>query len=97
MPSKRLNIEIEKVGNWVATWGICEEFEVQLIGGGQRFTVNMGKRICSYNFWELIGIPCKHVVVAMGKRGQNPKDFVSDWYSRKNMKLVITLWHKLKN
>ncbi|XP_039683818.1 uncharacterized protein [Medicago truncatula] len=34
MPKKRLNTEIQKAGNWIATWGNGEEFEVEMFGGG---------------------------------------------------------------
>jgi hypothetical protein len=79
---KRLNVEVERAGNWIATWGIEEEFEVEEIGGARRFTVDLSKRSCTCGFWDLVGIPCRHAITAMGKRNQNPVDFVSGWYSR---------------
>ncbi|GAU41149.1 hypothetical protein TSUD_190490 [Trifolium subterraneum] len=82
MPMKRLNVEVERAGNWIATWGIEEEFEVEEIGGARRFTVDLSKRSCTCGFWDLVGIPCRHAITAMGKRNQNPVDFVSGWYSR---------------
>jgi len=82
MLNKRLNTEIQKADNWVATWGISEEFEVEMIGGGQRFTMHMGKRTCSCNFWELVGIPCRYAIVAMSKRDQNLEDYVYEWYTK---------------
>lgn len=72
MPRKRLNTEIQKSGNWIATWGIGDEFEVEMVGGGHRFTVNTANRTCSCNFWELVGIPCRHAVAAIGKRDGRP-------------------------
>jgi hypothetical protein len=83
MPRKRLNTKIQKSGNWIATWGIGDEFEVEMVGGGHRFTVNTANRTCSCNFWELVGIPCRHAVAAIGKRDGNPEDFVHECYSRK--------------
>jgi hypothetical protein len=82
MPKKRLNTEIQKAGNWIATLGNGEEFEVEMIGGGHRFIVDMKKRTCTCNFWELVGIPCRHAIVAMSKTDQNPEDYVSEWYTR---------------
>ncbi|XP_024636474.1 uncharacterized protein [Medicago truncatula] len=72
MPRKRLNTEIQKSGNWIATWGIGDEFEVEMVGGGHKFTVNTANRTCSCNFWELVGIPCRHAVAAIGKRDGRP-------------------------
>ncbi|GAU36822.1 hypothetical protein TSUD_320590 [Trifolium subterraneum] len=82
MPMKRLNVEVERAGNWIATWGIEEEFEVEEIGGARTFTVDLSKRSCTCGFWDLVGIPCRHAITAMSKRNQNPVDFVSGWYSR---------------
>lgn len=44
--------------------------------------MDMGKRTCSCNFWELVGIPCRHAIVAMSKTDQNPEGYVSEWYTR---------------
>ncbi|RHN82556.1 putative transcription factor interactor and regulator CCHC(Zn) family [Medicago truncatula] len=82
MPRKRLNTEIVKSGGWVAIWGVAEEFEVHQVGGSQAFTVNLAKKTCSCNFWELVGIPCRHAIAAMSKTSKDPEDYVSDWYSR---------------
>jgi hypothetical protein len=83
MPRKRLNVEVEGAGNWIATWGNNLEFEVELVGGGKRFSVDLTKRTCSCNFWELVGIPCRHAITAMSKIDENPENYVSEWYSRK--------------
>ncbi|WJX63126.1 hypothetical protein P8452_48048 [Trifolium repens] len=48
MPRKRLNVEVEKAGNWIATWGNNLEFEVEEVGGARRFSVDLTKRSCSY-------------------------------------------------
>jgi hypothetical protein len=72
MPRKRLNVEVEKVGNWIATWGNNLEFEVEEVGGVRRFSVDLTRRSCSYNFLELVGIPCRHDITAMTKIDKNP-------------------------
>lgn len=46
------------------------------------FIVDIAKRSCNCNFWELVGIPYKHVVVALGYRQQKPEDLVDDYYSK---------------
>jgi len=82
MPRKRLNREIEKTGGWVAIWGVVDEFEVHMVGGSQAFIVNLAKQTCSCNFWEFVGIPCRHIITTISKTSKDPKDYVSDWYSR---------------
>ncbi|XP_039688656.1 uncharacterized protein [Medicago truncatula] len=37
---------------------------------------------CTCNFRQLVGIPCRHAIAAMGKRSQRPEDYVDDCYSR---------------
>jgi hypothetical protein len=46
------------------------------------FIVDIAKRSCSCNFWELVGIPCRHAVAALGYRQQKPEDFVDAYYSK---------------
>jgi hypothetical protein len=71
-----------KSGGWVAIWVIADEFEVHQVGGGHAFTVNLAKHTCSCNFWELVGIPCRHAIQAMSKTSKDPENYVSEWYSR---------------
>lgn len=44
--------------------------------------VNIDKRVCSCNFWELVGIPCRHAVAAMSFMEADPEEFVDSCYSR---------------
>jgi hypothetical protein len=61
---------------------VGDRFEVEKIGGGNTFIVDIAKRTCSCNFWDLVGIPCRHAVAAMSKRQQIPEEFVDDYYTR---------------
>jgi hypothetical protein len=51
-------------------------------GGQLQFIVDTLKKTCSCNFWDLVGIACRHVVAALGYRSQNPVDFMDNYYSR---------------
>ncbi|XP_039682969.1 uncharacterized protein [Medicago truncatula] len=83
MPRKRLDKEITLAAHWRSTWsGIGEQFQVMHTYNRQQFIVDIAKRSCSCNFWEIVGIPCRHVVAALGKRKQRPEMFVDDYYSR---------------
>lgn len=83
MPRKRLDKEITLAAHWRSTWsGIGEQFQVMHTYNRQQFIVDIAKRSCSCNFWEIVGIPCRHAVSALGKRKQRPEMFVDDYYSR---------------
>jgi hypothetical protein len=82
MPQRRLEKEINMTGYWHCTWVIHEEFQVAHEFNGQQFIVNTAKKTCTCNFWDLVGIPCRHVVCAISYQGKDPLDFVDDCYSR---------------
>ncbi|XXG86332.1 hypothetical protein AAC387_Pa11g1249 [Persea americana] len=42
--------------------------------------VNLDSRSCSCHKWDVIGIPCCHVVAAMKARNMNPYDYCERWY-----------------
>lgn len=60
-PRKRLDKEIERSRTWLATWAGDLRFEVRHTMLDERFTVDINMCSCSCNFWELVGIPCRHV------------------------------------
>jgi len=91
MPRKRLNVEIEFSGNCKVIWRIDDEFEVHKLYGGYQYIVDIGKRTCTCNFWQLVGIPCRHVIAAMGKRSQRLEDYVDDCYSRATYENAIVM------
>jgi len=82
MHRKRLHREIELSGEWISTWRDGDEFEVSGMYGGFQYIVDLGKRQCTCNFWELVGIPCRHAICAMGRRSLIPENLVDDCYSR---------------
>ncbi|CAH9122936.1 unnamed protein product [Cuscuta epithymum] len=68
-PKKRLDREIEHGGNLQPTWATDRTFEVEHTQFVHRFVVDLQKRTCTYNYWQLIGIPCRHAVAGMSYRG----------------------------
>lgn len=46
------------------------------------FTVVTSKKTCTCNCWELLGIPCRHAITALGFKRQFLEDFVDDYYSK---------------
>ncbi|XP_058781430.1 uncharacterized protein LOC131655613 [Vicia villosa] len=82
IPRKRLDKEVMLSGHWLPTWAMDETFEVNHSYNGQKFVVDIAKRSCTCNFWELVGIPCRHAIAALSFRQQNPEDFVDSCYHR---------------
>ena len=81
-PRKRLDREIQYSGNWFATWAGDQIFEVTHIHLTEKFIVNLEAHSCSCNFWELVGIPCRHAVAAITYKGGNPESYVHQCYRR---------------
>ncbi|XP_058746238.1 uncharacterized protein LOC131619115 [Vicia villosa] len=86
IPRKRLDKEVALSAHWLPTWAMNEQFQVTHSFNTQEFIVDISKRSCSCNFWELVGIPCRHAIAALGFRQQNPEDFVDECYSRDKYK-----------
>ncbi|KAI5401119.1 hypothetical protein KIW84_065818 [Lathyrus oleraceus] len=81
-PRFRLDKEVEHVGNWIPNCSGDTLWQVKHAHTRNSFIVDTSKKICTCNFWELVRIPCRHAVVALGFRNQFPKDFVYDYYSK---------------
>jgi len=67
-PNKRLDRKIEKSGNWFIVWTRDGKFEVTQGFTMDKFIVNLTNHTCTCYFWDLVGIPCRHVVVAINYR-----------------------------
>jgi hypothetical protein len=87
MPMRRLDKEIYMSGQWCPTFCMKDEFQVAHAFNGHQFIVDVGKKTCSCNFWEFVGIPCRHAVVALGYRKQKPIDFVDHYYTKEKYAL----------
>lgn len=66
---------------------VDETFQVTHSYNTHEFIVDIAKRSCSCNFWELVGIPCRHAVAALSYRKQNPDEFVDACYTREKFAL----------
>jgi hypothetical protein len=53
-------------GNWGPILTAATTYQVAHNYNGQQFVVDTAKKTCTCNFWELVGIPCRHVVAALG-------------------------------
>ncbi|RYR19080.1 hypothetical protein Ahy_B03g063761 [Arachis hypogaea] len=62
--------------NWVPIWTGDEEYEkFEVHGHLTNMVVDLGKRICTCQFWMLTGIPCVHACAALARVYKRPEDF----------------------
>ncbi|KAK2457356.1 hypothetical protein QL285_004634 [Trifolium repens] len=81
-PLKRLEKEIKMAGSWGPILTNTETWQVSHIYNQQQFIVDTQKQTCTCGFWELVGIPCRHAIAALGYRKQDPVEFVHNCYSK---------------
>ena len=82
IPRKRLDNEVMFSGQWFPTWAMDEKIQVTHSYNRQEFIVDISKRSCTCNFWDLVGISYRHIVGALGFRQHNLEDFVDHCYYR---------------
>ena len=81
-PSKRLDREVEKSGNWIVVWSGDAIFEVTQGFTMEKFVVDLTNHRCSCYFWDLVGIPCRHAIAAINYKLEQPEDYVHQFYKR---------------
>ncbi|KAL5136377.1 hypothetical protein HKD37_10G026941 [Glycine soja] len=54
------------------------------------FVVDLSKTSCSCNFWQLVGIPCRHAIAAINYKGEHAEDHVDKYYHRDTYKLCYS-------
>ncbi|XP_047173251.1 uncharacterized protein LOC124841106 [Vigna umbellata] len=79
----RLDRGVEKSGNWIPTWTGAVKFEVTHGFTMDKFVVDLSNHSCSCYFWDLVGIPCRHVVAAINYKVENLEDYVHPYYKKK--------------
>ncbi|RYR30901.1 hypothetical protein Ahy_B01g055689 [Arachis hypogaea] len=72
--------QLEKVRkeskNWVPIWTRDEAYEkFEVHGHLTNMVVDLGKRLCTCQFWMLTGIPCVHACAAFARVNKRPEDF----------------------
>ncbi|KAG8363670.1 hypothetical protein BUALT_Bualt19G0046600 [Buddleja alternifolia] len=55
-------------------------YEVGTWLGSSKYTVDLGKHICSCRKWDLSGIPCQHAMSAICSQVKDPEDYVHEYY-----------------
>ena len=50
--------------------------------GDDKHTVFLDKKLCTCREWDLTGVPCAHAIRALHHLKNDPKLFISHWYSK---------------
>ncbi|XP_014506267.1 uncharacterized protein LOC106766018 [Vigna radiata var. radiata] len=79
---KRLDREVEKSGNWLPVWAGGSQFEVTHGFTMDKFVVDLSNHTCTCYLWDLVGIPCRHVVAAIHYKSENPENYVHPYYKK---------------
>lgn len=77
-----LDREIEKCANWLPTYAGRLTFQVTHVMFPNSFVVDLAKHTFSCKFWDLVGIPCKHVIAAIPRKVDDPIKYVHNCYHR---------------
>ncbi|XP_021735702.1 uncharacterized protein LOC110702307 [Chenopodium quinoa] len=62
--------------------------EYEVLDGKSVLPVNLNDKTCACNVWQLSGLPCKHAMRAIIHAHEDPKKYVSEWYSLRRYKLT---------
>ncbi|XP_058749639.1 uncharacterized protein LOC131622610 [Vicia villosa] len=81
-PLRRLDREIEKSASWTPTYAGRLTFQVSHTLLTDSFVVDLAQKTCTCNMWELVGIPCRHSVAAIYRKGDDPRNYVSEYYHK---------------
>ncbi|XP_058744588.1 uncharacterized protein LOC131617289 [Vicia villosa] len=81
-PLRRLDREIEKSASWLPTYAGRLTFQATHVMFTDSFVVDLAKHTCSCNFWDLVGIPCRHAVAAIHRKVDNPINYVHKCYHK---------------
>ncbi|XP_057745171.1 uncharacterized protein LOC130963039 [Arachis stenosperma] len=92
---KRLGRLIKPSNRWNAVWtGDNERKQFEVSRKTSRVDVDLMKHTCSCNMWQLIGMPCVHVIAAIRKKHDKPEDYVHKWLCMES--IYLTYAHSIQ-
>ncbi|XP_057747864.1 uncharacterized protein LOC130967058 [Arachis stenosperma] len=66
--------------SWMPIWTGDDEYEkFEVHGHPTNMVVDLGKRLCTCQFWMLTGMPCVHACAALARVNKRPEDFCHKW------------------
>ncbi|XP_028072842.1 uncharacterized protein LOC114275053 [Camellia sinensis] len=75
----KCDLLLNNLCRWIPKWNGSEKFEV--IGPyGEQYKLDLQAWTCGCRKWDLLGIPCAHVVAATNFLGQEPEKRVHQYY-----------------
>nr|KAJ0213277.1 hypothetical protein LSAT_V11C400223860 [Lactuca sativa] len=72
----------EDIRTWYVVPSGVNSYEIR--NGFQSYGVDLEHHYCSCRLWDIAGIPCVHAQVAILYTNQDPKEFISTWFSKSN-------------
>lgn len=81
-PLSRLDREIEKSYSWTITYAGRLKFQVTHVLFTNSFVADLEIQKCLCNYWELMGIPCRHIVAVIHTKVDDPIKYVHKFYHR---------------
>ncbi|XP_050216210.1 uncharacterized protein LOC126667282 [Mercurialis annua] len=85
---KKLDKIIEE--GWNYTAHPAGSPQVQVIGPGGQFVVNLDERTCTCRRWDLTGIPCVHACPCIYENNEVPENYVDDCYTKATYQKVYS-------
>ncbi|XP_057249935.1 uncharacterized protein LOC130591056 [Beta vulgaris subsp. vulgaris] len=83
-PRIQQQVEKHKIGarGWNAFWDGGFSYGVREGATQTKYVVNLEARTCSCNAWQISGIPCKHAVVAIWNKVDQPEHYVNPFFTK---------------
>ncbi|RYR51794.1 hypothetical protein Ahy_A06g026767 [Arachis hypogaea] len=80
-----------KSHKWRAIWaGDSERVLFEVHSQNHKVVVNLHKRTCTCNVWQLTGMPCRHAVAALAKMGLKAEDFMHKWLTMESIRATYS-------
>ncbi|XP_021746632.1 uncharacterized protein LOC110712475 [Chenopodium quinoa] len=82
----RIQQQLEKNKVWARGWNVFWDggftYGVRRGATQTKFVVNLQDRTCSCRTWQVSGIPCKHAIVAIWNKVDEPENYVNDYFKK---------------
>lgn len=82
----KIEKEMIKCGKWEVEWNGAASHEVWWYDPEQHvresYDVKLASKSCTCQKWDKSGIPCQHALSAIAYHGEDPLNFVSNWFKR---------------
>jgi len=82
MSTNQIMDDIKRSGNWIVVWAGGDKFEVTQGFTIEKFVVDLKQLSSTCWFWELVSIPCRHVVTAINYRLEQTENYVHRFYKK---------------